>query len=225
MIKIVIASLILSLNVWAAENVPAQENQMPAAVTTESLPPVAEATKDSKVVADATEKVELKPAAKQERNETKIPLNLDKPVTKENTEGSLFKLLFGFSVLGVFIAGAVFFLRKYAQPKNSKVQNQIKIISQHYLGPKKSLALVRVAGETVFIGITDNNINLLKTMSLLDEDIPENVPGNFDKVLNSTQTTFETKSMSASFEAEDEFSIKGIKDIVSTKLKNMRTLN
>lgn len=210
MIKCALIVFLLSLNVFAADDITAAATatMADASVTTE-----AEMVPSPVVNQKAIEK-----------NEAKIPLNLEKAATKENTDGSIFKLLFGFSVLAIFIVGAFYFLKKYAQPKNNRAQNQIKIISQHYLGPKKSLALVRVAGETVLVGITDNNINLIKTMSLLDEEIPEVVPGSFEKVLKKSTTEFSTKSEMMD-ESEEDFSIRGIKDIVSSKLKNMRTLN
>lgn len=65
--------------------------------------------------------------------------------------------------------------------------NQIKVITQYSLGPKKSLAIVRVAGESILIGITDQNISMLKSLSLLDEDLPEHVPTSFDSELTDQE--------------------------------------
>ncbi|MBK9292908.1 MAG: flagellar biosynthetic protein FliO [Oligoflexia bacterium] len=77
--------------------------------------------------------------------------------------------------LGIVIAlfgGGIYLLKKL--PNTNRFTNKskmIQVLSQHYLGAKKSLAVVRVAGETVLIGITDENISHLKTLSLLDEDL------------------------------------------------------
>ena len=130
-------------------------------------------------------------------------------------------------------------------------------MAQHYLGPKKSLAVVRVAGESILVGITDNNINMIKSLALLDEEIPDVTPNDFNQLIEkddelstskvkdqvqmsakassskSSNNTYSRASVKSSVKAQvnenmdaedDEFSIKGIKDIVSSKLKNMRSI-
>jgi flagellar biogenesis protein FliO len=47
--------------------------------------------------------------------------------------------------------------------KNSK--KMIEVVSTHHLGPKKSIAVVRVAGRMLVLGITDDSINLITQMS------------------------------------------------------------
>jgi flagellar biogenesis protein FliO len=46
--------------------------------------------------------------------------------------------------------------------KNSK--KMIEVISTHHLGPKKSIAVVKVAGRMLVLGITDDAINLITQM-------------------------------------------------------------
>lgn len=170
------------------------------------------------------------------RHESEIPLNLDKN-KKAASEGSgLFRILFTLSILGLVGTGAYFFLRKYSVPKAKKHQTQIKVLQQHYLGPKKSLAIVRVAGESILIGITDHNISMIKPLSLMDDEVPEEAPQNFGKVLGgmSPKASFanddETeeaapvaKRSSRDLDSDEEFAISGIKDIVSKRLKGMRS--
>lgn len=121
--------------------------------------------------------------------------------------GLVLGLLFGFSV----------FLKKFLKKTPLKKNSQIKILTQHYLGPKKSLAIIRVAGESMLIGVTDNNINLIKTLALLDEEIPESIqPKDFSKSLD--------QSMDGVDDEVEEFSISKIKDFVSGRLKNMKEL-
>jgi len=170
------------------------------------------------------------------RKESEIPLNLDKNKKASNEGGGLFRLLFTLSILGLVGTGAFFFLRKYKIPKAAKHQTQIKVLQQHYLGPKKSLAIVRVAGESILIGITDHNISMIKSLSLLDEEVPEESPKNFGKVLGGLgeETDFaddeapapaEPRKRSArELDSDEEFAISGIKDIVSKRLKGMRSI-
>jgi flagellar protein FliO/FliZ len=141
------------------------------------------------------------------------------------------------SILGVVGTGAFIFLRKYSVPKEKKHQTQIKVLQQHYLGPKKSLAIVRVAGESILVGITDHNISMIKSLSLLDDEVPEEAPKSFGKVMGKMeQADFSEddnadepaarvsfKSRAKEMDADEEFAISGIKDIVSKRLKGMRS--
>lgn len=149
--------------------------------------------------------------------ETEIPLNLESPKKAAASEGMVGKVIYSLAILALLAGGAFYFLRKYSMPKNSKTQAQIKVLSQHHFGPKKSLALVRVAGESILIGITDQNINLVKSLSLLDEDIPEEMPKTFSKTLNE-----QVQSDESTTTQEEDFAISGIKDIVHRRLKSMR---
>lgn len=154
------------------------------------------------------------------RKESEIPLNLDNN-KKANTEGSgVFRIIFTLGILGLVGAGAVVFLRKYKIPQASKHQTQIKILQQHFLGPKKSLAIVRVAGESILVGITDHNITMIKSLSLMDDEVPAEAPQNFNKVLSGLGSDDDFQEE----RSDDEFSISGIKDIVSKRLKGMRPL-
>ena len=149
--------------------------------------------------------------------ETEIPLNLESPKKAAASEGMAGKVIYSLAILALLAGGAFYLLRKYSMPKNAKTQAQIKVLSQHHFGPKKSLALVRVAGESILIGITDQNINLVKSLSLLDEDIPEDVPKTFSKTLKE-QVDVDASSTTQ----EEDFAISGIKDIVHRRLKSMR---
>lgn len=196
----------------------AQAAEVAAEVTTEV---VAEATA---VPAVTTSAVAAAPS------EAEIPLNLDAN-KKAATEGSgVFRILFTLSILGLVGAGAYVFLRKYSVPKAMKHQTQIKVLQQHYLGPKKSLAIVRVAGESILIGVTEHTISMIKPLSLLDDEIPEEAPQSFDRVLGNQgpqadfdETPRETRKIKT-LDTDEEFAISGIKDIVSKRLKGMRSL-
>jgi flagellar protein FliO/FliZ len=167
--------------------------------------------------------------------EAEIPVQLE-PTKKASSESFLiFKALASLAVIGILGIGAYIFIGKYRRTQLGKSSApEIKVLRQHYLGPKKSLAIVRVAGESVLIGITEQNINMIKSLALLDEDIPEETPQNFQSVFNgvdksadhpSSQTSTLVKSSQEKNDDQDEYSISGIRDFVSTRLKNMRSLD
>lgn len=141
-------------------------------------------------------------------SENEIPLNLESKKALAGNENGVFKFVLFFSILGTLLTGIWIFIKRINHKNISRNQNEIKVLAQHYLGPKKSVAVIRVAGESLLIGVTDHNVNLIKSLSILDEELPEVTPKEFNKLLTE----------------EDEFSIKGIKDIVSTKLKSMRSI-
>lgn len=162
------------------------------------------------------------------RSEAEIPLNFEAKKSAASEGSGLFRILFTLSLLGLVGTGAFVFLRKYSIPKAKKHQTQIKVLQQHYLGPKKSLAIVRVAGESILIGITDHNISMIKSLSLMDDEVPAEAPQNFDRVLQQeeSQTTEDIPVRKAAkiLDPDEEFAISGIKDIVSKRLKGMRSL-
>jgi flagellar protein FliO/FliZ len=140
-------------------------------------------------------------------SEDQIPINLEATKPTQTTESPFLRLIASLSIVGILVTGGVLLVKKKGFKKSLIKENQIKILTQHYLGPKKSLAIVRVAGESILIGITDQAISHIKTLSLLDDEIPESPPKEFDGLIK-----------------EEDFSMKGIKDIVGHKMKNMRSL-
>jgi flagellar protein FliO/FliZ len=179
---------------------------------------------EANATASATTAVE---APKKDLKETEIPVQLEPTKKAAGSESSVFRFILSFSIIGALGCAAYFLLRKYKFSNSTKSQaTQIKVLSQHYLGPKKSLAIVRVAGESVLIGITDHNISMIKSLSLLDEDIPEETPREFHSIFSrNTQAEAQAPVVAQdNGDSKDDFSISGIKDFVSVKLKNMRSL-
>lgn len=176
---------------------------------------------------------------KSKAKETEIPLSLETQKKVASSESTYFRIIMVVAILGTLICGTWIFVRKNKFQNIKRNKNEIKILAQHYLGPKKSIAVVRVAGESILVGITDAHINMIKTLSLMDDELPEVTSNNFKTELNermeneATEVTqsstynrrsqINTKSPIQDEEA-DEFSIKGIKDLVSSKLKNMRSI-
>ena len=74
------------------------------------------------------------------------------------------RMLLGACVLVGMLAVAYISLKKMSQKsKQGDNQFQLKTLARHYLGPKKYLAVVKVAGETMLIGVTDHHIALVKS--------------------------------------------------------------
>jgi flagellar protein FliO/FliZ len=145
-------------------------------------------------------------------SEENIPLKVTQAQSAQVAPlgGERIAMLLG--LLVVIAGGAYLFAKKVGRPGQAG-QTQIKVLTQHYLGPKKSLAIVRVAGESILIGVTDNSINLIKSLSLMDDEIPEQTPLNFEKSLETAEKVQTSQN--------EEFSIRQIKDVVSLKLKGI----
>ncbi len=148
-------------------------------------------------------------------SEEKTPLLKKQHDKKKSTEsGGLVQMLL--SLLAVAFLLAMSFLGIKRWLKNKKVQltdSKIRVLTQHSVGSRKSLAIIRVAGETMLIGITNQNINMIKSLDFLDEEenyedfSPEQVPDHLGQ-----------ENLS------DDFSIGGIREFVSKGLKGMKEL-
>ncbi len=154
-------------------------------------------------------------------SEDQIPLKIDAQTKITESGSNSTKMVVSFAVVTLMLAAAYYLIRRYgvANKAGAKSNMQIKILSQHYLGPKKSLAIVRVAGESILIGVTDQNISMIKALSLLDDELPNVLPKNFEDAL-----TEKTEMMSEAEAAEDDFTFAGLKTTVAQKLKSMRSL-
>lgn len=173
------------------------------------------------------EQVAAQPAVEAEKSEEQIPVNFNKEKKSAAAEASSGRMFLTFGLMAIVLGVGYYYAKKHGKPSNSP-QTKIKILTQHYLGPKKSLAIVRVAGESILIGITDQNINMLKSLSLLDDEIPESLSGtSFQETLhvNEKKEMSVERNQSGLMSKEnsgEEFSIRHIKDVVSLKLKGMR---
>lgn len=182
---------------------------------------------------DAEKETQSEETAKlKDKKESEIPLNLDAPKKASEEGHPLFKILLAISMMGMLGTGVFIFLRKYSKTSFAAGKNnEIRILTQHFLGPKKSLAIIRVAGESILIGITDQNINMIKSLALLDDEVPEATPNDFSGVLNRSNSnggefrmqSAESLAQPEALTEDEEFSIRGVKDVVSKKLKGMRS--
>lgn len=196
------------------ENVIAAENLVPN---------VAEAAVAGAATTEAAPvKMTAEEIAKKTENEIPVLANAGK---KEAASSSTSKVLLTVGVLLLTILAGFVGLKKWSGKvgKNLK-QTQIKVLTQHYLGPKKSLAIVRVAGESILIGVTDQNITMIKSLALLDEEIPEEVPHSFNSVMARGPSTFSGASARQEDTGDvEEFSFGAVKDVIRSKLKGNRS--
>jgi flagellar protein FliO/FliZ len=202
-------------NAAASESTLAEVSRGPAVVESVQLPdPILPESELAKIESQIESQIAPAPVAVDAKSEKEIAVQLESPVKAAETSGNFGRAMAALAIFSLIGIGFVIYMRRNAKPGNKNQQTQIKVLTQHWLGPKKQLSIIRVAGETILIGITDTQISHIKTLSLVDEEIPEDVPASFNGALKNLDVQ----------DNEEDFAISGIKDFVSKKLKGMRTL-
>jgi flagellar biosynthetic protein FliO len=118
------------------------------------------------------------------------------------------------AVLGLF-GGVVVVLRKYGANKLpfGKKERIIQIVATHYLGSKKSISLVKIAGEYLVVGAANDNINLISKLGPevnVDKYLEDRFwGGTFENHLK-TYAKDVTSNKNPSLEAYD-----GVKDVLA----------
>lgn len=147
--------------------------------------------------------------------EAEIPVLAKIDKKAEKTADPVNRLFISLAIIGIAALGILAFGKFYAKRKSGLSQHhQIKVLTQYALGPKKSLAIIRVAGESILIGVTDHNINMIKSLAMLDEDLPLEVPDHFAPALTEA----------AKVADKEDFSFGSVKDMVASRLREMRSL-
>ena len=155
--------------------------------------------------------------------EDQIPLTIEAAKKPAEAGSPVTKALMSGMILLALAGTSFYFVRKYRSSNSINKSNmQIKVLSQHYLGPKKSLAIIHVAGESMLVGITDTNISMIKSLSLIDDEVPANVPNTFADSLTKADASAPT---AARHELDEEFSFSNVTDTVSKKIKSMRSFS
>lgn len=94
------------------------------------------------------------------------------PSLSESVLPSLSRIAISLGVIVFIIYLTVFLLRKLSGNRiGGKKGNNIRIVEQAYLAPKKSVCLLKLADRAVLVGITDTSINLLTEFDW--ESMPE----------------------------------------------------
>jgi len=80
---------------------------------------------------------------------------------------SLVKMISALAVVLGIMIGAMFFLKKFIKGTGTSIDdgNYIKVVSTRYLGPKCSIMLLDILSSIVVIGVSNNQITMLTTIS------------------------------------------------------------
>lgn len=76
-------------------------------------------------------------------------------------------LAFG-AIMALLLGGASLFRRLAGEGGLGRRRRLIRLINKSYIGPKKSIALVEVAGEVLVVGISNSNISMLSKVESSD---------------------------------------------------------
>lgn len=209
-----------------AENIEKALEQREAKTDTSSMAITAQTNIDAASIESTPAKVDVS----DKKSEQDIPVILESKKESRSEVNPWSKMLMALVIVSGLALAAWISVRRYRFSNKAKnPATQMKILAQHHLGPKKSLAIVRVAGESMLVGITDHHISLIKSLALLDEDIPQESPDEFQGLLSEQKDSFALKSkprqqITLNEKEEDEFSFAGIRDVVTSKLKGMRSI-
>ncbi len=80
---------------------------------------------------------------------------------------SLVKMVFALAVVLGMMIGAMYFIKKllhHTTPAMDK-GSLIRILASRYLGPKNSILVVDVAGQIIVVGLTNQQMTVLTTIS------------------------------------------------------------
>jgi flagellar biosynthetic protein FliO len=79
---------------------------------------------------------------------------------------SIIKMISALCLVVLAIYGSIWLLKRLTtRGRRGGRQGLLEVIETAYLGPKRSVSLVRVAGKSVLIGTTDNQISMLTELS------------------------------------------------------------
>ncbi len=159
-------------------------------------------------------------------SEADIPVFKRKEAVQKSESSTALRLAYSLFVIVLFASGLLVFARWWN--KNHKINDKntkIKVLTQHHLGPRKSLAIVRVAGESILIGVTDSNINMIKTLSFIDDEINEDLPVNFNQTidLENNRPDDDVKMQKVTYSPDIDL-VKDLRQQIAGKLKNLKDI-
>jgi len=140
---------------------------------------------------EADKKTEMPKAISETKASTEAEIPVLSKIRKDvvTQKSSTGRLLISLGIVILVAAGLMLFARQWAKRKSGlKQHHQIRVLTQYPLGPKKGLAIIRVAGESILIGVTDHNISMIKSLSIIDEELPSDYPENFGTELAGAQS-------------------------------------
>lgn len=169
-------------------------------------------------MSDEESEIELSELPSRAQSEDQIPLGIEKSKAHSSKAMSPFQKMM-FAMVGLLaIVGSFFLMIRRFSPKlgHASVAKNIEVITQKSIGPKKNLMLIRVAGETILLGVTDHSITPIKTLALLEDELPDYVAPQFSQQL---KTTITASKINDEVESVDGFSVSPLDDVKSALKK------
>lgn len=123
-------------------------------------------------------------ASAAEQKESEIPVQLSAPPKAKESSDVVWRLVASFAVLA-FAGGILYYAtRRWTKPKEKAAKGaRIEMVHQYHMGPRKSIALIRVAGETILLGVTDHNVSMIKPVTLIDDELEGLMKKDFNNFL------------------------------------------
>ena len=209
------------------ENVEVKTNAVKKAVDEEKIAKVKTTEKKSKPKSSEVElNIEASAGAvlNKDAPESEIPVFKKTKVESKESSSALMRIMMSLIIVILCGVGIVFFGKWWSKKyKKNDLNTQMIVMSQYHLGPKKSLTIVRVAGEYILLGVTDQNINMIKSLSFIDDEVPIQYPVDFQNELKKDHTVV-PKMKEDEQMAIEEMNLSSIADVVNNKLEGMRTL-
>jgi flagellar protein FliO/FliZ len=183
----VILSALLCLNAFAESAAKSEANDDEIVAAAEKLVSEAksEAATTAPAVAAAAANETAPTAAAEGKKESEIPV-FTKSEKVAKSESSLVWRLIGSLAFIAVVGGALIFAgRRWKSEKNKGGEKaRVEMLHQFHLGPKRSVALIRVAGEALLIGCTDHSVNFLKSITLIDDELEHVMNKDFNGFLD-----------------------------------------
>lgn len=83
----------------------------------------------------------------------------------------IIKLIFPLLIICLILYGLLVFVKRYSFKRGGSSLVNIKVINNQMIMPKKFLSIVKVKDKLLILGISDNNITLLKEIDADENDI------------------------------------------------------
>ena len=202
----------------------------PSVGATKTEPATAVATAEAEAAEDSAVETKTEAPDKEDiskMNEKDIPVLAAKAKPAKPSVSVWARVLASGGILLLLAISVTWGLKKYTKGHQAKnAATKIKILTQHHIGPKKSIAIVQVAGESILVGITDHSISMLKTLALIDDEVPEETPRDFNVAMDSYDFDSDETEARRS-RGTDDFAMRGLGDIrdsVSKRLKGLKQI-
>ncbi|MBI5467568.1 MAG: flagellar biosynthetic protein FliO [Deltaproteobacteria bacterium] len=74
---------------------------------------------------------------------------------------AIITLTFVMGLLGVSLYALKYYLKRSGKGKSVRVANPVRVLNTFFLGQKKNLTIVEVAGEVFVLGVTPTSVSFL----------------------------------------------------------------